>query len=313
MVYSQAMDTLNCIECFVRSAEAGSFAEAARRLGLTPAAVGKNVARLEAELKVRLFQRSTRSLSLTEAGERFLLDAAGGLHGLQAAMANLSSLQGQPAGVLKVSMGQAFGRYYVVPLLPEFLVRYPAVRPDFHFDNRPVDLIAEGFDAAIGGGFEMSPGVVARELAPAHRVLLASPAYLAAHGEPHLPAELAEHDGILIRAPQTGRIRSMLLRNHEGQQAGIELRPRIVMGDPEAACQAALMNLGICLVAMPHALPHLVSGALVRVLPDWYVDTGILSIHFAAQKLLPYKTRVFIDFIVEQFRAQGLHQRFSAR
>ncbi|WP_068825392.1 LysR family transcriptional regulator [Pseudomonas sp. BMS12] len=306
------MDTLNCIECFVRSAEAGSFAEAARRLGLTPAAVGKNVARLEAELQVRLFQRSTRSLSLTEAGEHFLREAASGLSGLQAAMANLSSLQGQPAGVLKVSMAPAFGRYYVMPLLPEFLARYPGVQPDFHFDNRPVDLIAEGFDAAVGGGFEMSPGMVARELAPAHRVLLASRAYLAEHGEPRAPDELARHDGILIRAPQIGRIRAMLLRNREGLQASIELRPRIVLGDPEAACQAALSHLGICLVAMPHALPHLVHGTLVRVLPDWYVDTGIISIHFAAQKLLPQKTRVFVDFVVEQFRAQGLAKRFSA-
>ena len=313
MVYSKAMDTLNCIECFVRSAEAGSFAEAARRLGLTPAAVGKNVARLEAELKVRLFQRSTRSLSLTEAGERFLLDAAGGLSDLQAAMANLSRLRGQPAGVLKVSMGNAFGRYYVMPLLPEFLTRYPDVQPDFHFDNRPVDLIAEGFDAAIGGGFEMSPGVVARELAPAHRVLLASPAYLAEHGEPRSPAELAGHAGILIRSPQTGRIRPWLLRNREGQQAPIDLQVRMTLGDPEASCQAALMSLGICLVSTPHALPHLDSGALRRVLPDWYVDTGIVSIHFAAQKLLPHKTRVFIDFIVEQFRARGLDKRFSAR
>ncbi|MEK1905624.1 MAG: LysR family transcriptional regulator, partial [Pseudomonas sp.] len=275
------MDTLNCIDCFVRSAEAGSFAEAARRLGLTPAAVGKNVASLEARLGVRLFQRSTRSLTLTEAGERFLLEAAGGLRSLQSAMANLASAQGQPAGVLKVSMGLAFGRYYILPLLEEFLGRYPAVQPDWHFDNRVVELIAEGFDAAIGGGFDLSPGVVARELAPAHRVLLASPAYLAQHGEPRSPAELSAHAGILIRSPQTGRVRPWMLRNREGQQAAIDLQARMTLGDPEASCQAALMNLGITLVSMPHALPHLDSGTLRRVLPDWYVDTGIISIHFA--------------------------------
>lgn len=306
------MDTLNCIDCFVRSAEAGSFAEAARRLGLTPAAVGKNVASLEVRLGVRLFQRSTRSLTLTEAGERFLLESSPGLTSLQAAMANLSSVQGQPAGVLKVSMGLAFGRYYILPLLEEFLRRYPAVQPDWHFDNRAVELIAEGFDAAIGGGFDLSPGVVARELAPAHRVLLASPAYLAQHGEPHNPAELAAHAGILIRSPQTGRVRPWMLRNRAGQQAPIDLKVRMTLGDPEAACQAALMNLGMTLVSMPHALPHLDNGTLRRVLPDWYVDTGIISIHFAAQKLLPQKTRVFVDFVVEQFRAQGLDKRFSA-
>ncbi|MGL4315918.1 MAG: LysR family transcriptional regulator [Pseudomonas sp.] len=306
------MDTLNCIDCFVRSAEAGSFAEAARRLGLTPAAVGKNVASLEARLGVRLFQRSTRSLTLTEAGERFLLESSPGLASLQAAMASLASAQGQPAGVLKVSMGLAFGRYYILPLLDEFLRRYPAVQPDWHFDNRVVDMIAEGFDAAIGGGFDLSPGVVARELAPAHRVLLASPAYLAEYGEPSSPAQLREHAGILIRSPQTGRVRPWMLRNRAGQQVPIDLKPRMTLGDPEASCQAALMNLGITLVSMPHALPHLDSGSLHRVLPDWYVDTGIISIHFAAQKLLPQKTRVFVDFVVEQFRLQGLDKRFSA-
>lgn len=261
---------------------------------------------------MRLFQRSTRSLTLTEAGERFLLESSSGLASLRAAIANLASAQGQPAGVLKVSMGLAFGRYYILPLLGEFLQRYPTVQPDWHFDNRPVDMIAEGFDAAIGGGFELSPGVVARELAPAHRVLLASPAYLQQHGEPLSPAELHDHAGILLRSPQTGRVRPWMLRNREGQQAPIELQTRMTLGDPEASCQAALMSLGITLVSMPHALPHLQSGALQRVLPDWYVDTGIISIHFAAQKLLPQKTRVFVDFVVEQFRAQGLDKRFSA-
>ncbi|MBM7060645.1 LysR family transcriptional regulator [Pseudomonas sp. UL073] len=307
------MDTLNCIECFVRSAEAGSFAAAARRLGLTPAAVGKNVARLEAGLQVRLFQRSTRSLSLTEAGEHFLREAGGGLDILQVAMANLASRQGQPAGVLKVSMGVAFGRLYILPLLKEFLARYPDVQPDWRFDNRPVDLIAEGYDAAIGGGFELPPGVVARALAPAHRVLLASPNYLAARGVPQKPEDLSGHDGILIRSPQTGRIRSAMLRSGDGRETPLDLRARILLDDPEAACDVALMDFGIILVAMPHALPYLADGRLIRVLPDWYVDTGVISIHFAAQKQLPQKTRLFIDFVVEQFRLQGLDRRFSAR
>src|SRR5262245_44754799 len=111
------METLSSIECFVRSAEAGSFAGAARRLGLTPAAVGKNVARLESNLGVRLFQRSTRSLTLTEAGERFLAEVGGGLASIRNAIDNLASANGQPSGTLKVSMGQSFGRDYIVPLL----------------------------------------------------------------------------------------------------------------------------------------------------------------------------------------------------
>ncbi|MCY1267259.1 HTH-type transcriptional regulator DmlR [compost metagenome] len=306
------MESLSSIECFVRSAESGSFAAAARRLGLTPAAVGKNVARLEGSLGVRLFQRSTRSLTLTEAGERFLAEVGGGLASIRNAIDNLAGAAGQPSGTLKVSMGQSFGRDYIVPLLGDFLERYPAIKPDWHFDNRQVDLIGEGFDAAIGGGFELPPGVVARKLSPAHLVLLAAPAYLQDKPLITSPADLAEFDGIRIRSPQTGRIRTWPLTNRQKAQAPIDLRERMIMSDPEAACRAAEMGLGITLVSMQHALPYLESGTLRRVLPDWYVDAGNTALYYAAQKLLPAKTRVFVDFVLERFRKQRLEERFSA-
>lgn len=216
------METLSNIQCFVRSAEAGSFAEAARRLGLTPAGVGKNVARLESNLGVRLFQRSTRRLTLTEAGERFLQEVGGSLEGIQTALANVSSVGNQPSGTLKVSMGLAFGRDYILPLLGEFLERYPDIVPDWHFDNRQVDLIGEGFDAAIGGGFELPPGVVARNLTPGHLILLASPAYLRDKPPIRHPGDLGGFDGIRIRSPQTGRVRSWPLRRRNGEEAPIE-------------------------------------------------------------------------------------------
>ncbi|MNR76112.1 HTH-type transcriptional regulator DmlR [compost metagenome] len=306
------MESMTSIECFVRSAEAGSFSEAARRLGLTSAAVGKNVARLEASLGVRLFQRSTRSLTLTEAGERFLAEVSGGLAMIQSAVANLASADGQPAGTLKISMGTGFGRTYIVPLLRDFLTRYPAITPDWHFDNRRVDMIAQGFDAAIGGGFELPPGVVARTLAPGHAVLVAAPDYFDTF--PHLisVADMAQHDGIFIRSPQTGRIRPWSLRNRANEQAPVTLRVRMTMSDPDAACEAAQSGLGIALVSMPNALRYLESGQLIRVLPDWYVDIGTLSLYFPAQKLLPAKTRVFVDYVVEHFRAQNFAQRYSA-
>ncbi|MBP0599951.1 LysR family transcriptional regulator [Herbaspirillum sp. LeCh32-8] len=306
------METMSSIECFVAAADAGSFSAAARRLGLTSAAVGKNVARLEGNLGVRLFHRSTRKLTMTEAGERFLLEVGGGLETIRNAVANLASAGGQPAGNLKVSMGTGFGREYVVPLLGEFLQRYPGISPDWHFDNRPVDLISEGFDAAIGGGIELSPGVVARELAPAHRVLLASPTYLDARPPLRTPADLPQHDGILIRSPQTGRIRAWTLRDRAGEQAPVDLKVKMTMSDPNVACEIAQMGMGITLVAMPHAVVYLERGSLVRVLPDWYVDGGMLSLYFTAARLLPAKTRVFVDFIVEQFRKQKLAERFSA-
>lgn len=306
------METMSSIECFVAAADAGSFSAAARRLGLTSAAVGKNVARLEGNLGVRLFHRSTRKLTMTEAGERFLQEVGGGLETIRNAVANLASAGGQPAGTLKVSMGTGFGREYIVPLLGDFLQRYPGISPDWHFDNRPVDLISESFDAAIGGGIELSPGVVARELAPAHRVLLASPAYLEAYPPLRTPADLPQHDGILIRSPQTGRIRPWTLRDRAGEQAPVALKVKMTMNDPNVACEIAEMGLGITLVAMPHAVVYLGRGTLVRVLPDWYVDGGMLSLYFTAARLLPAKTRVFVDFIVEHFRAQKLAERFSA-
>ncbi|MDD2056013.1 LysR family transcriptional regulator [Pseudomonas sp. GD03860] len=305
------METFSSIECFVRSAEVGSFAEAARRLSLTPAAVGKNVARLEANLGVRLFQRSTRRLTLTEAGQRFLGEVASSFQTIQYAVANLASAEGQPAGTLKVSMGTVFGRLYIVPLLGEFLRRYPAINPDWHFDNRQVDLIGQGFDAAIGGGFDLPQGVVARKLTPAHRILVAAPAFIAHHPPIHRPADLHAVDGILIRSPQTGRVRSWPLTNRQQEQCPLDIRLRMTMSDSEAACGAAQQGLGVALVSMPFAVPYLEAGSLLRVLPDWYVDDGNISLYYAEHKLLPGKTRAFVDFILEQFAAQGLAQRFD--
>ncbi|MGA3796473.1 LysR substrate-binding domain-containing protein [Pseudomonas fluorescens] len=306
------METFSSIECFVRSAEVGSFAEAARRLSLTPAAVGKSVAKLEARLGVRLFQRSTRSLTLTEAGQLFLGEVSASLHTIQNAVANLASAGGQPAGTLKVSMGTVFGCLYIVPMLGEFLRRFPAINPDWHFDNRQVDLIGQGFDAAIGGGFELPQGVVARRLSPAHRVLVATQDYLETHAAISEPDDLKHHDGILIRSPQTGRVRSWQLTHRNQQHSPLTLKARMTMSDSEAACATAAQGLGIALVSMPFASGYLESGRLQRVLPDWYIDDGYTSIYYAEHKLLPGKTRAFVDFIIEQFAERGLGQRFSA-
>ncbi len=306
------MESFGSIECFVRSAEGGSFAEAARHLSLTPAAVGKSVAKLEARLGVRLFQRSTRRLTLTEAGKLFLGEVSGSLTTIQNAVANLASAEGRPVGTLKVSMGTVFGNRYVMPLLGEFMRRFPAISPDWHFDNRQVDLIGQGFDAAIGGGFELPQGVVARTLTPAHRVLVASPAYLAQHPAVRAPEDLSRCHGILIRSPQTGRVRSWQLTHREREHSPLLLKPVMTMSDSEAACCASAQGLGIALVSLPMAVPFLDSVAVVRVLPEWYVDDGNISIYYAEHKLLPGKTRAFVDFVIEQFAEQQLGRRFSA-
>jgi len=306
------MEPLNHLESFVQSAEGGSFSAAARRLGLTPAAVSKNVARLEARLGVRLFQRSTRRLTLTEGGERFLAQIGGALATLQEAVAGLAKDDGQPSGTLKVSMGQAFGREHVLPMLGDFLARYPAILPDWHFDNQQVDLVGEGFDAAIGGGIELSPGVVARELSRIHVVAVASPTYLAGRKLPAQPADLVQLDALLRRSSPTGRLRSWTLQHASGQQATVELpRPRAIFNDPEAIAQAALLGLGAAMLPMPFVERGLRSGELVRLLPEWHFDAGAVWLYYPSKKLLPPKTRVFVDFVLERFRSERFAQRMQ--
>ncbi|MFM0097908.1 LysR substrate-binding domain-containing protein [Paraburkholderia nemoris] len=305
------METLANLESFVRSAETGSFSAAARRLALTPAAVSRNVALLERNLGVRLFQRSTRKLTLTEAGERFLVEIGSNLDALQAAIASVSNDRSEPAGVLKVSMAPTFGITYVMPLLPAFLARYPMIRPDWHFENRPVDLIEEGYDAALGGGFDLAPGVVSRALAPAHLVAVASPAYMAGRLSPTDPGDLADLDGIVMRSSRTGRVRHRTMRNAVGDEMPAQLGETIMVNDPAAMREAAILGLGVTLLAVSDVLSSIERGELVRLLPRWYADAGAISIYYATRALLPAKTRVFVDFVVEAFERERLAERFA--
>jgi DNA-binding transcriptional LysR family regulator len=266
---------------------------------------------LERNLGVRLFQRSTRKLTLTEAGERFLHAIRTNVEELQAAIASVATDRGEPAGVLKVSMGLTFGVDYIMPLLPAFLARYPSIRPDWQFESRQVDLISEGYDAAIGGGIELAPGVVSRPLAPLHIIAVASPAYLKNRTPPPDPSGLAAFEGIVMRSTRTGRIRDRVMRNAAGTETAVMLKETIVLDDPEAMCRAALLGLGVTLIAVPHALPHLESGTLVRLVPQWYADAGPISIYYASRTLMPAKTRVFVDFVVEAFRRKHLAERFA--
>lgn len=309
---SLKMETLANLESFVRSAESGSFSAAARRLSLTPAAVSRNVATLERNLGVRLFQRSTRRLTLTEAGERFLAGIDGSLDRLQAAIADAAAGSEAPAGALKVSMAPTFGRLHVLPVLPAFLERFPLVRPEWHFEDRRVDLIAEGFDAAIGAGFELSAGVVARRLAPAHIVAVAAPGYLADRPAPRDPSGLDSHDGIYLRSIRTGRVTQWSLRDRSGAEMLAAAAPRIIVNEPAAMREAALLGLGIALIATADVLHELESGALVRVLPGWFADAGPISLYFPTRTLLPAKTRAFIDHLTEAFRQSRLAERLAA-
>ena len=307
------MADLSLLTSFVRTAEHGSFSAAARSLGVSAAAVSKNVAHLEAHVGVRLFHRSTRRLALTDAGERFLAQVRDPLASLDAAMTGIGDEADEPSGTLKVGMGQALGRNFLVPLLGEFLARYPAIVPDWHFDNRRMDLVGEGFDAAVGGGFALSQGLVARELAPVHIVAVAAPAYLAGRALPQQPDDFAGLDGIMRRSTPSGRVRPWTLGTRRGVDQPVPCRPRLIFSDPEAIALAARQGLGVALVPMPFAFVHIASGELVRLLPGWYGDAGPLSIYYPSRRLLPAKTSAFVEFVVNRFRASGFAKLVDGR
>ena len=304
------MESLANLESFVRSAEFGGFSPAARRLGLTPAAVSRNVAMLERNMGVRLFHRSTRKLALTDEGERFLQAIGGSLEALQAAIAE-ASCEGEPAGMLKISMSVTFGCDYILPRLADFMRQYPQIRPDYHFENRQVDLIAEGYDAAIGGGFELPLALQVRVLAPLHVVAVASPAFMRDRMPPIDPSDLASFDGIVMRSSRTGRLNQRITRNAAGQDMPALQPETMTCNDPAAMCRAATLGLGVALLAMPDVLPHLAQGTLVRLLPCWYADLGSISLYYPSKSMLPGKTRAFIDHVVELFRREQLAERFS--
>lgn len=305
------MESLANLESFVRSAQNEGFSAAARQLGLTPSAVSRNVAMLERNLGIRLFHRSTRKLTLTEAGEQFLQSIGGNLDALQAAIAGVSADHGEPGGILKVSMAPTFGITYLMPLLPGFLARYTRIRAEWHFENRQVDLVAEGYDVAIGGGFELALGMVSRPLAAAHIVAVASPEYMRQRTPPSVPSDLAILDGIVMRSTRTGRIRQWMMRNVSANEMEAPLKETLIVNDPAAMREAAVLGLGVTLIAVPDVLRELESGKLVRLLPQWYADAGAISLYYANRTLLPAKTRAFIDYVVEEFKRARLAERFA--
>ena len=305
------MEALGNLESFVRAAESSSFSEAARRIGISSAAVSKNIARLEANLGTRLFQRNTRRLTLTEAGEVFYQQVAGSLEIIQGAIEQLGESREIPAGRLRVNLAPSFAYDYVLPLLKPFLKRYPAIIPDWHLEIRRVDLIGDGFDLAIGGGMDLSPGVVAREIGKLHLVAVAAPEWLEGKELPVQPAEIQGLDGVVVRSTDKGRIRRWTLKNSKGETFDLDLKPAAIMNDPEALCMCAVMGLGVAMVPLDRAWPWIQRGELIRILPDWYVDLGPISVYYSARKSLPAKTRVFIEFLMEHFQS-GLSDRFRA-
>lgn len=203
-------------------------------------------------------------------------------------------------------MPPSIGLAHILPLLPPFLAKYPQIRPEWHFENRPVDLIAEHYDAAIGGAFDLAPSLVARTLAPVHVVAVASPGYMRGRTPPADPSQLAAYSGIVMRSLHTGRIRQWMLRNESGIEIAGALTETIVVNDPAAMREVARLGLGVALIALIDVLLDLERGDLIRLLPDWYADAGALSLYYTSRTFISAKTRVFVDFVVNAFQSKRL-------
>lgn len=210
-----------------------------------------------------------------------------------------------------MSVIAGLGRAFVLPLLPAFLERYPGLTVDLQLSNRRVDLIADGFDAAVGGGFELAQGMVAKRLAPSHMIAVASPAYMRGRKRPKHPEDLATLDGVVMRSANTGRVVRRVMRDAAGNEAEAVLKQRIVLDDQAAMTEAAELGLGVAVVTAPYVVDGLRRRSLVRLVPEWHADVGNISVYFAARAQLAAKTRVFVDYLTDAARDDRWAERFS--
>ena len=303
------MKQLQGLLAFVEVASAGSLAAAAQRLEVTPAAVSKNLLRLEAQLGVRLVQRSTRRLRLTDEGERFLAKAQAALRALDEAVAEVSQSAAAPSGRVRISVGISFGRRWVLPALPALVQRHPQLRVEVDLDNRPVDLVAEGFDIGIRGGLVEDSSLVARRICALPVVLLASPGYLRRAGVPQAVDELARHRCVQVRFAGGGQ--SVWRFRAGSRRRLIEFQPEaaIAVSDAEAVLDLALADAGIVQAGLHHALPYLRSGRLKILMPDQH-DAGDREIvlHYPHRQYLAPRVRVVVDTLLGHFaQASDLH------
>jgi DNA-binding transcriptional LysR family regulator len=300
----QLQITLPGLISAITAADSGSFSSAAAALGLTPAAVSKNVAALEAHLKVRLFNRTTRRLSLTEEGRAFVAQARIGVQALEDA--NALAAQGtQPEGLVRVNCAVGFGRRYVLPLLPEFFKAYPQVRVELNLNDNQVDLVQGGFDVGIRGGREPPEGMVARKICNIPGVLVATPRYLKAHGTPQTPADLAQHQLIRVKF-LNGRMPAWPFKGSTKAQgiSAVDAPAQLLLSDPEVVLDAALLHIGIARLGRHHASNALQRGDLLEVLPKLHVSgDASMALFYPHRSGLAPRVRVFVDFLLERFKA----------
>lgn len=290
------MDRIEDIEVFAEVAGQGSFTGAARRLNRSPTAITRAVAELETRLGVRLLNRTTRAVSLTDAGERFLLGARRVLADLAEIEQAAAGLGAAPRGELSVTAPILFGRLHVLPIVTEFLSEFPDVTVRLMLFDRPVDLVEEGIDAAIRVGALADSSAIATKLGHLRRVVVAAPDYLARRGIPERPEDIAGHDVIVfggVGGPQWA---------FAGK--AVRVVPRLTVTTAEAAIDATLSGIGITRVFSYQAVDALARGAVVRVLNGYEGDEIPVHLLYPGGAHRPPKLRAFVDYAAPRLRAR---------
>lgn len=297
------MDKLSGLLAFVKTADLGSFVAAGRVLEISASAVGKSVARLEQELGVRLLQRSTRRIQLTEEGRLFHERCRPILDDLDDAHAMLTKVREEPSGRLRVS-APVVGYKFLLPVVPDFLARYPAVELDINFSDRAVDLIAEGVDVAIRSGDLPDSRLVSRPLNGFRLLLCASPAYLARHGVPRVARDLEGHAAIRFRHPDSGKVLDWPLLQSDAHSMP-RLRTVLACNNMEAVLDATLRGVGIS--CMPDFLVNnlLMDKRLQSVLGEQLNGGGRFNALWPSSRHLSPKVRVFVDHLGAQLAGPG--------
>ena len=296
------MSGLQQFLAFAQTARRGSFAAAARDLGQAPSTLAKSVARLEAQLGVKLFHRTTRQVSLTPDGERLYRRCERVLAEVEDLQAEAAGTRAAPSGTIRIDAPITYGRRILMPLFARLLQQHPQLQLDLRLQDAYADLVREGLDVAVRIGALQDSRLVARRFDRQQLVCVASPAYLAARGTPQRIDELSGHDVIVFRMPSSGRVRPWQLR--EGRRV-VELHPahRVQVNDGDGMVAAARAGLGLTQIPDYMAADELASGQLVQVLADKQPPPMPISAVLPSSRLVPPRVRLLLDAL------QGLHER----
>lgn len=294
------MDRFHSIQVFVKVADCGGFAAAARDLAMSPPAVTRAVAMLEDRLGTRLFVRTTRSVRLTESGERFLQDGRRILLELEEAEEAAVGSHAAPRGELNITGPVLFGRMFVTPILGDFLDQYPLVRARTLFVDRVVNLMDEGLDVAIRIGDLPDSSLIAVRAGTVRRVMFASPEYIRKHGLPQRPEDLSSHR--LIQSLAMGASAEWPFQEN-GKPISIRAEPRLRMNTNDAVIELALRGWGLSSLLSYQIAPYLAEGRLQTVLSAFEIPPQPIHVVHQEGRMVSAKVRSFVDFMVERLRA----------